>query len=187
MRSKDIPSPQVLRQLLRYDPDTGKLFWCPRGIEWFNDSEVGAERSCNTWNFRYANREAFTATMNKGYKSGSVFYRNLLAHRVAWAMYHGIWPQEQIDHINGLRTDNRIVNLRAVSGQENMRNAKRPKNNTSGVIGVRWQPNAGKWRARIKVDNRTLHVGYFDNFDAAVAARKEAEAAHGFHKGHGRD
>ena len=185
MAKRPLPSPEVLRQLLHYEPETGKLFWKPRDISLFEGKY--RQRAHAIFAARFEGKEALTADNGYGYKQGRIFDKLHMAHRVIWALVHGEWPSQDVDHINGNRSDNRAENLRAVSRTENMRNARRPNHNTSGHIGVRWQPNAGKWRARIKVDRRTIHVGYFDSLDAAVAARKEAEAVYGFHQNHGRD
>jgi hypothetical protein len=169
---------ETLRSVLRCEPETGKLYWMPRPSELFPD-----KRSANVWNARYAGREAFTAACGDGYRRGTVFYTNLKAHRVIWALVHGEWPADQIDHINGDPSDNRICNLRSVSNAENSRNSARPINNTSGVRGVYWHQSKNKWRARI---GKNISLGYFADFDEAVAARKAAEAERGYHPNHGR-
>lgn len=179
--TKKIPSPELLRQLLHYEPETGKLFWRNRSLEMFPD-----RRSANTWNARFAGSEAFTAVESKGYLFGSIFGAKYRAHRVIWALETGNWPVEQIDHINGARDDNRIVNLREVSNAENGRNRRRPDANTSGVVGVYWNRARGKWLTRIIIDGRQHYLGLFVDFDEAVAVRKAAEAAQGFHENHGR-
>ncbi len=102
-------------------------------------------------------------------------------------MVHDEWPRDQIDHINGVRTDNRIGNLRSVTSRENSRNLKLPTNNTSGRIGVMWSGRDSKWLAVIQVDGGKKHLGYFDNFEDASNARKAAELKYDFHENHGRD
>jgi hypothetical protein len=98
-------------------------------------------------------------------------------------MVYGEWPNCQIDHINGDRTDNRIVNLRAVSREENARNRKVPKNSSTGIIGV--TKEGGKWRAHIRIGGKKINLGRFENFDDAVCARKKANAHYNFHENHG--
>jgi hypothetical protein len=100
-------------------------------------------------------------------------------------MVHGYWPKE-VDHINGDSCDNRLVNLREVNHQQNMRNAKRRSDNSSGATGVYYIKATGRWIAQIRVDNRGRHLGAFNSFEEAVAARKAAEVALGFHENHGR-
>lgn len=184
MRSVDVA---ILRKLLRYEPETGQLFWRSRDVSWFEDTpHRSAAGICTTWNKRYAEREAFTSTGNWGHRYGSVLGEHLAAHRVAWAIHYGRWPEHWIDHINGDGGDNRIANMREVGPVENARNAARGRNNKSGVNGVRWYPQMRKWHAQIGVQGRNQHLGYFDDFDAAVLARAEAERQLGYHFNHGR-
>jgi hypothetical protein len=123
---------------------------------------------------------AFTYSNGEVYKTG--------VHRIIWAMHYGEWPKKEIDHIDGNPFNNRIENLREVDHLTNGRNQRTPINNTSGACGI-WQDKRysklGKWGARIKVDYKTKHIGMFDTFEEAVAARKEAEIKHGFHENHG--
>ena len=106
-------------------------------------------------------------------------------HRLIWKMVHGYWPKE-IDHINGNRTDNRLSNLRECDRATNNRNTAVSKRNTSGVIGVSWYKETGKWRSNIKKSGKQIHLGLFDSLLDAVAARKSAERELGFHRNHGR-
>ncbi len=103
------------------------------------------------------------------------------------AMDAGEWTLEETDHISGVRTDNRLGNLRSVSGAENNKNKQIPSDNTSGTIGVHWHKRSGKWQAQIKADGKREHLGYFHNKDDAKAARLSAEARLGFHENHGRN
>jgi hypothetical protein len=176
MADKHLPTPKELRQLLRYDPETGVLFWRKR-----DDSTASGKR----FNKLRAGKKALTARQN-GYCVGLVYRRNVSAHRVTWAIYHGEWPNGEIDHINGDRADNRISNLRDVSRVENARNQKRPVSNTSGVVGVCWNAGVGKWQASIFGGQKIKYLGVFDLFECAVEARKKAEKEYGFHANHGR-
>jgi hypothetical protein len=172
---------ETLRQLLRYEPETGKLYWRERP-----EKMCETQRAALTWNARFANKEAFTTAHTDGYLSGCIFRRRYQAHRIIWALYFGEWPAGQIDHINGVRTDNRLANLRDVSQSDNQRNAARRRDNISGVTGVYWNKNERKWMAQINGDKRQIHLGYFTNIDDAVAARKAAERQHNYHPSHGR-
>ena len=178
-------SPELLRKILRYDPETGELFWLNRTPDMFQDQRYGAHRKCAAWKSKFAGKEAFTAYKN-GYKHGAVFNKTYKAHRVIWAIVYDEWPSSQIDHINGIRDDNRITNLRAVSHAENARNQKRRTDNTTGVCGVGFYKATGKWNAQIHANGKSIHLGYFNSFDDAVIARKEAEMKHGYHENHGR-
>lgn len=181
MTVKDLPTPATLRKLLSYDPDTGLMTWKHRSPEMFTD-----ERYCGRWNTKHAGKPAFATVTRDGYRCGRIFGRAYLTHRVAYAIHHGKWPDKQIDHISGVKTDNRIVNLRDVSPTENLRNAAMPSNNTSGVCGVYWHKCSGKWRGMIRAHGKLCHLGLFEKFDDAVAARAAAEVKYGYHPNHGR-
>lgn len=98
-------TPFELRQLVEYDPETGSLIWKQRD---------GNARL----NSKLAGKPAF-AQLSDGYLTGRIKGKNYKAHRIAWAVAYGEWPQGQIDHINGDRSDNRLPNLRVVSNSEN--------------------------------------------------------------------
>ena len=94
--------------------------------------------------------------------------RQWLAHRLAWLYVHGEWP-DQIDHVNGIKTDNRISNLRNVCARVNMENVRGPKanNRSSGVLGVTWWERGKKWKAQINMRGRNRHLGYTDTIEDA--------------------
>ena len=123
----------------------------------------------------------------KGYIKISFNGKKYPAHRVAWAIHYGAWPAKQIDHINGVRSDNRITNLRECTCIENARNMKKPNRNTSGFVGVNWCKKNKAWNARIGLNRKRVNLGYFANLNDAVSVRRKAEAMHGFHPNHGRD
>lgn len=186
MTDKSIPTPAELRKLLSYEPTTGKLFWLPRPVEMFADGKQTAQHNANTWNTKYANTQAFTADNRNGYRVGSLNRRKIYAHRAIWALHHGEWPVAQLDHVNGVRDDNRIANLRAVTQSQNSRNAAMPATNTSGVIGVCRTRSGLKWFAQIKTNGENTYLGTFHTIEEAAAARKAAELDRGFCEGHGR-
>jgi len=177
---------ETLRELLDHDPATGELTWKVRDPKWFKGRRYTAQDQANAWNAKKAGKPALTAVNNKGYKTGGIFRKPYKAHRVIWAMATGAWPESQIDHINGIRDDNRIENLRDVTNQENSRNRKLRNDNTSGHIGVSWDKQENKWRAFIHVNGKKKHLGFFIDKADAIAARKAAEIEHGFHSNHGR-
>lgn len=179
MANKPLPSQELLRQLLRYEPETGKLFWL------YRKDGCADERARKIWNARYSGLEAFTYVSPNGYHQGQIHNRPYQAHRVIWAMIYGDCGDLDIDHINHNRSDNRITNLRAVSRMDNSRNKSLEPPNTSGVMGIGWCKRTGQWQARIMVKRRTIHLGRHKRFEDAVAARKEAEALYGFHPNHG--
>jgi hypothetical protein len=171
-KPKPLPSIDYLRKRLRYEPETGKLFW------------LDHEGMPPMWRSRWAGKEAFT-TKDKGYHVGGVDTLGLMAHRVAWAIYHGEWPSDQIDHINGITYDNRIINLRVVTTTENARNANMKSNNTSGITGVTWDNGKRRWKAQIMVNGRCVNLGRFKTIEEAAAVRKEAATKYGFTERHG--
>lgn len=163
--------PKELNKLLRYDAETGKLFWLPRENK--------------QWTGRYAGKEALTALRGDGYKCGNIRGRMYAAHRVIVAIETGKWPDE-VDHINGDKLDNRIANLRSVNATENRRNMKRRKDNSTGVCGVYYISQTGMWNVKIGVAGKKIHVGNYADLNEAISARSDAEQAHGFHPNHGR-
>lgn len=186
MAKTPLPTPELLRKLLRYEPDTGKLIWMVRDVSLFNEGSHSAKHTCSRWNSHYAGKDAFTAMCSSGYKQGSIFGKRHMAHRVIWAMVHGEWLDNQIDHINHDRCDNRIINLRSVSHKENHRNKTLQSNNTSGHVGVSWHTAGGKWQANIQVGEKLKHLGIFTKKEDAIAARAAANTEYGFHENHGK-
>lgn len=177
-------APEMLRQLLALDEATGRLYWKPRGIEWFEHvPEKIRLRQCNRWNSLFAHKEAFTSE-RQGYRRTRFMGRNYCAHRVVWALVHGYWPG-QVDHINRDRGDNRPANLREVSNEENARNQRLRTNNRSGVTGVHWRAREQRWIAKINANGKQVFLGGFETFDEAAAARRAAERKYGYRANHG--
>lgn len=188
MTTISLPSPELLRKLLRYEPDTGKLFWRERTPDMFAETGIGgSEGACNRWNGRFANREAFTAIGSHGYHFGTLFGKGgVTTHRVVWAIKQGVWPN-CIDHINGVKTDNRWKNLRDVTRQENCKNMALRSDNTSGAVGVSWSSKDKRWIAQIWHQKTKKHLGQFKEKSSAIAARKKAEREYEYHENHGRN
>jgi len=159
--------PERLHDFLRYED--GKLYWLHR------------PEAMPRWNTRYAGMQAFTADKD-GYKTGAIQNKSYLAHRVIWAMHYGRWPEGQVDHKNGKRSDNRIGNLREASSFQNSQNTKRRVDNTSGTAGVCFFKARKQWTARICCNGKKHHLGYFSSYEEAVEARREAEKNLGFLK-----
>lgn len=174
MSVKELPSPEYLRQRLRYEPETGKLFW-----------REALDKPAY-WNTRFAGTMAGNLDPSHGYYCVTINKVKHRMHRVILAMVNNCWPTQHIDHIDGDRSNNRRDNLREVSQKENHYNQAIPKSNKSGVIGVCWHKRRARWRADIKVDGVSRTIGYFSSINEAAAARKEAEVMFGFHKNHGR-
>jgi len=148
-----------LKSLLTYNPDTGEFRWrVSRGRVRAGDN-AGNSNGLNYVQLRV-----------DGY--------NYKAHRLVWMYIYGVWPPAEIDHINRLRCDNRLVNLRAVTRAQNHQNRNLPAHNTSGCMGVSFHKRSGRWRADIKTNGKQRTLGLYDTKQDAVLARKAAEASH---------
>ena len=184
-----LPTLETLRKLFNYDSDTGKLYWKPRTPDMFDNRKNYAESSCKSWNTRYAGKEAFTAKKEAydGYYVGAIFDILYLAHRIVWALHYEKRPDLSldIDHINGVKTDNRINNLRLVTHKINQRNSSMNCNNKSGFNGVSWHKSRKKWQSIIMVDGKHIFLGRFANKKDAIAARMKANIKYGFSERHG--
>ena len=173
MAHAPLPSQAELNALLDYDPATGQLTW-------------KARPGNAPFNARFAGKPALNANRPSGHLTGKINYRQVMAHRVIWKMVYGTEP-DIIDHQNHNPSDNRLNNLRSTTTQGNAQNQRRAADNTSGVTGVVWCKQTSKWRAMIMSPaKKRLCLGRYDDFNLAVAARKAAERAHGFHVNHGR-
>ena len=127
------------------------------------------------------------AALHHGYERISVDGKRMYKHRYLWEAAYGPIPKGMyIDHINGVRHDNRLENLRLVDRTGNARNSKLRNDNSSGVVGVHYHKQHGKWNARIGSDSKRVELGLYDDWFEAVCARKSAENKHGYHKNHGR-
>lgn len=126
-----------------YTPETGELVWkyCPTKPKLVGSVAGSLHRS--------------------GYLNVNIGQRSYRVHRIIWLIVYGRWPVDFIDHINGIKTDNRLVNLREVSHSENMQNQRAAhKNNFHGSLGVTLRPN-GKWQARITTRGVRVSLGCF--------------------------
>lgn len=117
---------------------------------------------------------------DQGYTMIPIDYGQYRAHRLAWLYIYGYLPENEIDHINRNRSDNKISNLRVVSRTCNLRNSGVQKRNTSGVTGVRWRESESKWTSFIGVNKKYVHLGIFRKKVDAVKARWEGEKEYNF-------
>ena len=115
----------------------------------------------------------------KGYEQTYFMGKLHKTHRLIFAMHYGYFPKI-IDHVNGIKNDNRIENLRETTQQKNLFNSKIGKNNTSGIKGVSWNKRRKKWRADIYVNGKQKCFGYFDDLKQAEMTICEARIK--FHK-----
>lgn len=118
----------------------------------------------------------------RGYIRISIDNRQHEAHRLAWLYIYGYWPENEIDHIDRNPSNNSISNLREVSRQCNMRNTGMLKNNTSGIKGVHFDKNRCRWLAHIKINQKNVYLGRFENKIDAAISRYNMELKTNFHK-----
>lgn len=111
---------------------------------------------------------------SRGYRQIGIGGKRHFAHRLIWLWHHGEFPSF-LDHINGVKSDSRVENLRPATKEENGRNRGAQTNNTSGYKGVSFKKDKGKFRSEIKISGRRIHLGYFT--DPATAHAAYAEAA----------
>lgn len=134
-----------------------------------------------SFNTKFAGKEAFKKIDRAGYLCGTINCKRLFAHRVAWAIFHGEWPELSIDHIDGNPQNNRISNLRLATVSENNRNRGKNRLNKSGYKGVSYLPRRKKWRATIMIPGeRVKLLGVFETpQEAHIAYRDAADKYHG--------
>ncbi|OJH45189.1 HNH endonuclease signature motif containing protein [Paracoccus sp. SM22M-07] len=178
MAKKPLPTIERLRQRLSYDAETGKFTWLAHSGDLTPNQQ--------TWNKCWAGKPAFTYTSKSGYHSGNFDGKLLYAHRVAWAIVYGCWPEADIDHINGVRSDNRIINLRDVSRTENLKNKRAKPGTSTGHTGVTFYRRDQVYVAQARSGGKNHYLGRFKRLDDAIAARAEANIKFGFHPNHGR-
>jgi hypothetical protein len=169
----------LVRECMNYDPDTGSLTWNRRP-----EGHFKRRRTWLAWNKRFAGKEVGGVHTETGYRTTKFDNGVHLVHRLIWLWVHGSCP-EQIDHINHIRTDNRLANLRAADPVINGSNISLPADNTSGRVGVYWVAHRGTWAAKICHRRKKMHIGTFVAFEDACRARADAEVRLGFHANHG--
>lgn len=115
---------------------------------------------------------------NRGYVFICLGRTKLRAHRLAWAMHYGRIPLDEVDHINGIKFDNRIINLRECSSSQNKANVGLHYTNNSGFKGVSWRKANSKWKAQIQKNKKTIYLGCYENIEDAAKAYQEASKIH---------
>ena len=145
---------ETAKELFDYDPDTGRLTWMVRASR---RSKIG---------------DVAGSLETQGYRQVKFKGKEYKVHRVIWLITYGAWPEKGIDHINGIRDDNRLINLREANQSENSQNRKAYSN--TGVSGVTLTKK-GYYRAKLIINGRRVLGTTFKNFEAAVAAVTEAK------------
>jgi hypothetical protein len=153
MRDSSIPSIEHIRSLLSYDPDTGILRWRVRTARCI---EIGSIAG---------------SIKQDGYRVVSIGRKGYPAHRLAWVIAHGVWPTEFIDHINCVKDDNRLSNLREADRFLNSQNQRKAhKRNACAILGVHFYARTGRWRASVWFEGKAHWIGYFSTAEQAEAA-----------------
>jgi len=155
----------TVRELLSYNPETGVFTWNQSVSTQVNRGDVAGHVESNR------------------YRRIQISGVRYLAHRLAWLVSHGEFPPDEIDHINGVRDDNRLSNIRLATKTQNQRNKALGRQNKLGVFGVRWKANG--FEAFIKLAGKNVYLGRYGNIFDAACARKTAEIEHGFDANHG--
>lgn len=155
-------SSEWLREHLSYDVETGIFLWRAKPKPTYDISKPAGSLT-------YA-----------GYLNISIKRRLYKAHRLAWLYVTGEWPKHQIDHVNGVRHDNRFVNLRDVTNSVNNQNLRAPQQGSSGYLGVSFSKRNGKWRSAIWVNKKHVYLGEFKTPEEAheryLTAKRELHA-----------
>lgn len=177
-------SVELLNECFNYFPDTGVITWKDRPLSHFSSVAYHGR-----WLKRFAGKEAGTVrALSNGYSCRVIGYSGYteLAHRIALRMSGFEIPEGMVvDHINRNALDNRLENLRIVTTQENLKNSRRGKNNSTGHTGV-YRHRGKRWLAIIGVNGKLKYLGVFDRLEDAIACRIAAEKQYGYTKQHGK-
>lgn len=156
---KYAPLPSQSELLSLFDYRDGVLYWKENTKNNAIKKGTKAGHFCNTHKYCHI-------------RIKSIKYR---LHRIIWKMLKGYDPKE-LDHINRVKHDNRIENLREVTGSQNLYNKGPSKNTASGVKGVSFDTSTKKWRVRIYVEKKEMHFGFYSDFELACLVVAEAKA-----------
>lgn len=179
------PVLRAIREAVILNAETGKLTWRERPLAHFDSAETHV-----AWNATWPGTPAFASVTSKGYLVGSITVNSkvhqLKGHRVVWALTFGAWPRYWLDHINGVRSDNRIANLREATPAQNVRNCALDHRNTTGCAGVSFNKRRNTYEARLQSNGVRVYLGEYRELEAAVAARRTAERQAGLNGSYGR-
>lgn len=154
-------SPERIREVLDYDYENGALRW------------KGRPTARPSWNARFTGKIAGHKDKTTGYMAIRIDGKLFLAHRVAWAHVYGEWPEDEIDHRNRVGADNRLLNMRPATRNDNLGNRSVPINSKSGIKGVSWDSKKKKWMVRVTRQGVRYYFGTYSSIDEA---RKASDA-----------
>lgn len=147
MKGQIMITQSELKKLLHYDPETGI--------------------------FIRIKSKSIAGYYSNGYKKLKIKGKEYFCHRVAWLYMTGNMPKDCIDHINRIKDDNRFVNLRECTRQQNNLNVSLKANNKSGYKGVSWSKTSKKWKATGYLNKKSIHLGFFENPNDAYKEYKK--------------
>lgn len=179
--ANQMPNLERVKEALIHNAD-GTFTWKERPLHHFPDL-----RAMRIWNTKYKGKIAKGSKKHNGYIYLTFDNKGVASHRLAWYFHNSECdPKMEIDHLNGIRDDNRIENLRIASGNNNQHNKPLQKNNTSGFKNVVWNKQCNKWQVIVMLNKKHHHGGLFNNKeDANIAAIKFREELHSGFANHG--
>ena len=150
------PSLAEVQKLLRVDEETGNLYWKVNRKARIKAGDVAGHIT------------------KQGYIRVTVLSQRIFAHHIVWAIVNGRWAKDQIDHINGVKLDNRPCNLREATAADNSKNICISVRNTSGYKGVSWVPHLSKWKSELTVGGKRIYLGCHECKQRAAQVYEEA-------------
>jgi len=156
-----------IKENYRCDPDTGHVWWTKPSENKNSRRRLDKPAGWHTKN-------GYLKLSIPRYITADGCTKHLFAHRVIWFLHYGIWPVELLDHINGIRTDNRIENLRLATHEENARNRKSHKGSSSQYKGVAYYIRNKKWVVHIENNRKTQYLGLYASEEEAARAYDKA-------------
>jgi hypothetical protein len=150
---------EILKYHLSYAPETGEFVWIRPRANWMKPGSVAG------------------FTEKKGYRSIILYGKTYKLHRIVWLYVYNKWPPSDIDHINGIKADNRLCNLREATRSQNIRHSGVYKNNISGHKGVYYHARLDKWEAHIHYNKKLRYLGVYPTKEEAIAVYTAFAAA----------
>jgi hypothetical protein len=163
---------KMLQSIVSYDPDTGVMIWLPKNVVKHQDKR---------WNTIFAGKQVgrieSDGYLGTNIKVGNI-QKSVKIHRLAWLYMFGHFPDGPLDHINRIKSDNRISNLRIANASLNGHNIESFSTNKSGVKGVSWCKLSKKWKAIFVFRGKHMHLGLYVDIENAKNAYALASYLH---------